>query len=273
MSDTPPIVLVFAATDPTGGGMQSDILTLASMGCHPVTVVTALTVQDTMAVEGIMPIEADWVADQARCLLEDMPVVAFKLGVLGSVENVEAIAEVVSDYPDVPMVLDPMLASGRGEEFASDELIGAMRDMLFPQTTILTPNRVEARRIAARDSDEGDELPDDVYARRILELGCEYVLITGTHANTPKVINTLYARSGIIRSDSWERLAESYHGAGCTLAAAIAATLANGLSIEDAVRDAQEYTWQALRQAFRPGMGGYVPDRMFWAREESASDE
>ena len=108
---------------------------------------------------------------------------------------------------------------------------------------------------------------------RILDFGCEYVLVTGTHANTPKVINALYSRSGVLRSDAWERLAGSYHGAGCTLAAAIAATLANGLSIEDAVRDAQEYTWQALKQAFRPGMGQYLPDRMFWAREESASDE
>lgn len=274
MSDTPPIVLVFAASDPSGGaGMQSDILTLASMGCHPLSVITALTVQDTMGVEGIMAIEPDWVADQARCVLEDMPVAAFKLGVLGSVENVEAIAEVVSDYPDVPMVLDPVLASGRGDEFASDELISAMRDMLFPQTTILTPNRVEARRIAARDSDEAEELADDVYAGRILELGCEYVLITGTHANTPKVINTLYAPGGVLRSDDWERLPGSFHGSGCTLAAAIAATLANGLSIEDAVRDAQEYTWQTLKQAFRPGMGQHLPDRMFWAREESASDE
>ena len=274
MSDTPPIVLVFAATDPSGGaGLQSDILTLASMGCHPLSVVTAITVQDTMGVEGIMAIEPDWVADQARCVLEDMPVAAFKLGVLGSVENVEAIAEVVSDYPDVPMVLDPVLASGRGDEFAGDEVISAMRDMLFPQTTILTPNRVEARRIAARDGDDSDELADEIYAERILELGCEYVLITGTHANTPKVINTLYARNGVLRSDEWERLAGSYHGSGCTLAAAIAATLANGLGIEDAVRDAQEYTWQSLRQAFRPGMGQYLPDRMFWAREENASED
>ena len=274
MSDTPPIVLVFAATDPSGGGgMQADILTLASMGCHAATVVTAITVQDTMGIEGIMPIEADWVADQARCVLEDMPIAAFKLGVLGSVENVEAIAEVVSDYPDIPMVLDPVLASGRGDEFAADDMISAMREMLFPQTTILTPNRAEARRLAARDSDEGDELADAVYAGRILELGCEFVLITGTHANTPKVINTLYARSGVVRSDAWERLAGSYHGSGCTLAAAIAATLANGLAVEDAVRDAQEYTWQALKQAFRPGMGQHLPDRMFWAREETASDD
>ncbi len=274
MSDTPPIVLVFAATDPSGGaGMQADILALASMGCHPLTVVTGVTVQDTIGVEGILPIDADWVADQARCVLEDMPVAAFKLGVLASVENIEAIAEIVSDYPDVPMVLDPVLSSGRGDEFAGDELVIAMREMLFPQTTILTPNRVEARRLAVRETDEGDELTDEIYARRILELGCEYVLITGTHANTPKVINTLYSQDGIVRSDSWERLPGSYHGSGCTLAAAIAATLANGLAVEDAVRDAQEYTWQTLKQAFRPGMGQFLPDRLFWAREDDQADE
>ena len=122
-SDFPPIVLTFAASDPSGGaGMQADILTLASMGCHPLSVITAITVQDTLGVEGVQAIDADWVADQARCLLEDMPVDAFKIGVLGSVENIAAIAEIVSDYPDVPLILDPVLASGRGDELASDEM-------------------------------------------------------------------------------------------------------------------------------------------------------
>src|SRR5258706_8758459 len=125
MLQTPPIVLVFAATDPSGGaGLQADILTLSSMGCHPLSVVTAVTIQDTMGVEDFMPIEAEWVIDQARCVLEDMPVTAFKIGVLGSVENITAIAEVVSDYPDVPLILDPVLSSGRGDELASDEMIG-----------------------------------------------------------------------------------------------------------------------------------------------------
>jgi hydroxymethylpyrimidine/phosphomethylpyrimidine kinase len=274
MSEAPPIVLVFAATDPSGGaGIQADILTLAAMGCHPVSVVTGLTVQDTIGVEAVMPIEPDWVADQARCVLEDMPVAAFKLGVLGSVENIAAIAEVVSDYPDVPLVLDPAFASGRGDEFAADDLIAAMREMLFPQTTLLTPNVVETRRLAANEGDESDELEESVYARRIVQLGCQYVLVTGTHANTPKVINTLYNQDGVVRSDAWDRLAGSYHGSGCTLAAAVAATLANGLAMEDAVRDAQEFTWQSLKQGFRPGMGQHIPDRMFWARDSDDDKE
>jgi hydroxymethylpyrimidine/phosphomethylpyrimidine kinase len=274
MSDNPPIVLVFAASDPSGGaGLSADILTLASMGCHPLPVVTGITVQDTIGVEAVMGVDPDWVADQARCVLEDMPVAAFKLGALGGIENVAAIAEVVSDYPDVPLVFDPVLAAGSGDEYASDELINAMREMLFPQTTILTPNRSDARRLAQTDNDESDEQSDENQARRLLELGCEFVLITGTHANTPNVINTLYGKDGVIRSDHWERLPGSFHGTGCTLAAAIAATLANGLTMEDAVRDAQEYTWQSLKSAFRLGMGKYIPDRMFWARDKSESDE
>src|SRR5437870_11817044 len=104
--DYPPIVLTFAASDPSGGaGIQADILPLASMGCHPLSVVTAITVQDTLGVEGIMALDAEWIADQARCLLEDVPVDAFKIGVLGSVENIAAVAEIISDYPDVPLVL------------------------------------------------------------------------------------------------------------------------------------------------------------------------
>ena len=262
----PPIVLSFAATDPTGGaGIQADLLTLSSMGCHALTVVTAITVQDTAGVEDVLPIEADWVSDQARVLLEDMPVAAFKIGLVGSVENCAAIAEVVSDYPDVPLILDPVLASGRGDELATEELIEAMLEMLIPQTTIITPNSLEARRLADDGGDEERTLED--CAKRILEMGCEYVLITGTHENTPKVVNTLYGQQGVIRSDSWQRLPGSYHGSGCTLAAAIAATLANGLDIPEAVREAQEYTWQTLNAGFRPGMGQHIPDRFFWARE------
>jgi hydroxymethylpyrimidine/phosphomethylpyrimidine kinase len=271
-SPPPPIVLSFAGTDPTGGaGIQADLLTLSSMGCHALTVVTAITVQDTAGVEDVLPVEADWVSDQARVLLEDMPVAAFKIGMVGSVENCAAIAEVVSDYPDVPLILDPVLASGRGDEMATEDMIEAMREMLIPQTTIITPNSLEARRLAEDGSDEAPSLED--CAKRILEMGCEYVLITGTHENTPQVVNTLYGRQGVIRSDSWQRLPGSYHGSGCTLASAIAATLANGLDIPEAVREAQEYTWQALNAGFRPGMGQHIPDRFFWAREAGEDED
>jgi hydroxymethylpyrimidine/phosphomethylpyrimidine kinase len=273
MADTPPIVLVFAATDPSGGaGLQADIMTLTSMGCHPLSAVTAITVQDTMGVDQLYPMEADWVADQARCVLEDMPVAAFKIGVMGSIEIVTAIAEVVSDYPEIPLVLDPVLASGRGDELASDDIVIAMRELLVPQTTIITPNSLEVRRLAAEDGDEGNEPALAECARRILAAGCEYVLITGTHENTSAVVNTLYHSEGEPSSETWERLRGSYHGSGCTLASAVAATIANGVPMKDAVRDAQEYTWQTLRGAFRPGMGQYIPDRLFWAREEERQE-
>lgn len=272
----PPLVMSFAASDPTGGaGIQADVLTLASMGCHPLSVVTAITVQDTLGVEDILSLDADWVADQARAVLEDVPVAAFKLGLLGSVEIIAAIAEVVSDYPDVPLVFDPVLTSGRGDELATEEMIEAMCDLLLPQTTILTPNSLEARRLAALPEEDINEERDEeaeplslaACAHRLVEMGAEYVLVTGTHEQSPKVINTLYAAAGKVRADAWDRLQGSFHGSGCTLASAIAAHLAQGFEVDEAVKEAQAYTWQALSAGFRPGMGQFLPDRFFWARQ------
>jgi hydroxymethylpyrimidine/phosphomethylpyrimidine kinase len=270
-SKAPPAVLTFAATDPSGGaGVQADILTLASMGCHPLSVITAITVQDTRGVEGILPIDSDWVADQARAILEDVPVAAFKIGVMGSVENVSAIAEIVSDYPEIPLVLDPVLASARGDEFANEDVIQAIRELLVPQSTILTPNTPELRRLGLEEDEESANL--EVLALRLIEFGAEYVLVTGTHESTAEVINTLFHEKGVLRSDVWQRLPGSYHGSGCTLASALAATMARGLDVEEAVREAQEYTWQTLKFGFRPGMGQFVPDRLFWARDDEEED-
>lgn len=274
MHPPPPVVLCFSATDPTSGaGLQADVLTLSSMGCHPLSVVTAITIQDTAGVDDLFALDPEWVADQARSVLEDMPVHVFKVGLIGSPEVAAAIAEVVSDYPDIPLVLDPVLASGRGDELASDESVAAMRELLIPQTTLITPNSTEARRLAEDELNENDAPSLEQCARRMLDMGCEYVLITGTHENTPQVINTLYSQNGVVRSDSWQRLTGTYHGSGCTLAAAIAATLANGLEVSEAVRDAQEYTWHSLNAGFRLGMGHFIPDRLFWAREEDEGDE
>jgi hydroxymethylpyrimidine/phosphomethylpyrimidine kinase len=269
----PVAVLTFAASDPSGGaGLQADVLTLASMGCHPLSVVTAITVQDTVGVESFLAVDPDWVADQARCILEDIPVAAFKIGMLGSIEIVTVIAEVVSDYPDIPLVLDPVFASGRGDEFAGDEMVAAIRELLVPQSTVITPNTIELRRLAQEDDEEaGSDLGE--LARHLLDIGCEYVLVTGTHEATPEVINTLYHRDGLVRSDSWQRLPGSYHGSGCTLASALAANLARGLEMTEAVYEAQDYTWQALQYGFRLGMGQYIPDRLFWAREDAGEVE
>jgi hydroxymethylpyrimidine/phosphomethylpyrimidine kinase len=275
MAETPPLVLTFAATDPSSGaGLQADILALASIGCHPLSVVTGVTVQDTVGVESVMALDADWVNDQARTILEDVQIAAFKLGLLGSVENIAVIAEIVADYPDVPLIIDPILTSGRGDELANEEMQSAMCELLFPQATLITPNSLEARRLAFYE--EGDEIQNtslDESALRLLEMGAEYVLITGTHERTNDVVNSLFGSnsngaSGLIKAYHWERLVGSYHGSGCTLTSAIAACLAHGLSMEEAIQEAQEYTWQTLKNGFRPGMGQFIPDRFFWARDE-----
>ncbi len=269
MTATPPIILTFAATDPTGGaGLQADILTQASLGCHPLTVVTAITVQDTRGVEDFMVLEPEWISDQARAILEDMPVAAFKVGMLGSAEIVATVAEIVSDYPDIPLILDPVLTSGRGDDLATEETLYALRDLLLPQTTLITPNSVEARRLV--EEDEDIEAPDlDTCAMRLLDMGCEFVLITGSHEQTPQVINTLYGLEDQAHALAWDRLPHSYHGSGCTLASAIAALLAQGVDMATAIKDAQEYTYETLRSGFRPGMGQFIPDRLFWAREDA----
>jgi hydroxymethylpyrimidine/phosphomethylpyrimidine kinase len=264
----PPVVLTFAAADPSGGaGLQADLLTLSSMGCHALSVVTAITVQDTAGIDAVSPVDPEWVADQGRMLLEDMTVQALKVGYAGSVENIAAIAEIVSDYPDVPLILDPVMLAGRSDESAVDDLVAALRDLLVPQATVVTPSVIEVRRLAQEDADEPEEGSAEACAAKLIQMGAEFVLVTGTHENTPQIINTLYGAQGLVRQDKWERLPGRFHGAGCTLAAAVAATLANGLDIGEAVHDAQEYTWQTLAAGFRPGMGRLLPDRFFWARE------
>ena len=148
MSSSPPIVIAFAASDPTGGaGLQADLLTIASLGCHPLSVVTGLTVQDTRGVQGLIAIDSALVERQARRVLEDIPVAAFKLGVLGSSANARSVAAILAEYPRTPVVLDPVLASGRGDALADAATIEVLRNALLPRTTVLTPNSVEARRL------------------------------------------------------------------------------------------------------------------------------
>lgn len=263
----------FAASDPTcGAGLQADLLTLAALGCHPLTVVTALTVQDTVGVEDLLPLEGGWVADQARALLEDMPVAAFKLGMLGSVEAISAVAEVLSDYPDTPVVFDPVLASGRGDAFADEDAVDAMIELLLPLTDVLTPNSLEARRLAQELGTSSTGAPSlSECARRLVAAGCAHVLITGTHEQGARVVNTLYGSHGPVRQDDWTRLPGNYHGSGCTLASAIAAQLAWGQPLGDAVRAAQEYTWNSLARGFRPGMGQHVPNRLWRVAAQPAT--
>lgn len=253
--------------------MQADLMTLSALGCHPLGVVTAVTVQDTTGVEEIVAMDDDLVVDQARVLLSDVPVAAFKIGVMGSVENIAAIAEIISDYPHLPVVFDPVLSSGRGDELADEDMVIALQELLLPLTTVLTPNSLEARRLAQfgdeddEDTDEQSDAPAlDECARLLIAAGCGHVLLTGTHESTLRVSNVLYGHGGVIRRDEWDRLPGSYHGSGCTLASALAAWLAQGMDVGAAVQAAQEYTWRTLVNGFRPGMGQYLPDRFFWTR-------
>src|SRR5918999_2445405 len=246
----PPIVLTFAASDPTGGaGLQADLLTLGALGCHPLSVLTALTVQDTSGVEHLETIRADLVTRQAQGVLAETDVAAFKVGVLGSAENARAVAAIAREHADVPLVLDPVLASGRGDALASEAVLEAMVSLLVPRAIVVTPNTLEEKRLGG--------------AKRLLELGCRYVLVTGTHEASAEVANKLYDSRGLVREDRWPRLPASYHGSGCTLASAIAAGLAKGRSVPDAVREAQEFTWRALATGFRTGAGQRLPNRFF----------
>lgn len=258
-----PIVMCFSGNDPTGGaGIQADIEALASMGCHAAPVITAITVQDTQDVQGYSPCDLTGITEQARAVLEDMPVDAFKIGMLGSVEAVEAVHSILRDYRDIPVVFDPVLASGAGTSLVDEDFIDAICELILPETTVFTPNSMEARAIAH----EADNL--EACAQELLDLGCEYVLITGSHENTEKVHNVLYANHRQLDDFAWERLPHSYHGSGCTLASSLAGLLAQGLDPLAAVHEAQQYTWQALKHGRRMGMGQYLPNRFFWAGDE-----
>lgn len=263
-----PVVMVFAGNDPTGGaGLQADAQTLVSMGCHCAPVVTAITAQDTAGLKSFMSVSPALVAAQARVVLEDMPVTAFKVGMVGSVANARAIAHILADYPDVPAIIDPVFTTGRGDALSEDALEEVFRELLCPRATLLTPNSLEARRLVP----EADTR--DACGQALLSLGCRYVLISGTHEPTPTVVNYLYGRYRLLEQFSYVRLAGEYHGSGCTLASACAATLAQGLDPINALVQAQEYTYQTLVRAQRFGMGQALPDRFFWARDSETHDE
>ena len=270
-NQTSPLILTFGPADPVGAvGIQADLASFAAMGCHGLSVITGLFIGDTAQIEDQQVIDSDWVADQARVLLEDMPVAAFKVGSVGSIENVAAIAEIVSDYADIPLVFDPFLSSLPEETAEAEEMLMATRELLIPQTTLLIVSAVELSRIAEtwREPTEEDMMAVD--AMRLIEMGCEYVFVTGTPSDLTDVANTLFDESGVIRHDNWQRISGSYTGAGATLSATIAALLANGLEVPEAVFEAQEFTVASIANAQRLGMGKLVPDRYFWARE---SDE
>ncbi|MBV1881762.1 MAG: hydroxymethylpyrimidine/phosphomethylpyrimidine kinase [Pseudomonadales bacterium] len=262
-----PIVLCFSGLDPSGGaGISADIEAIASLGCHCAPIITTLTAQDSSDVKDIQPVESTFLISQARAILEDMPVKAIKIGLLGSVAVIEAIHTVLRDYPNIPVILDPVLVSGGGTHISSQEIIAAMVNLLLPQTTLITPNTNEAQAIAA----QADTI--DACAYEMMEMGSEYVLITGTHDDSDKVLNRLWGHNRSLLDCEWERLPNEYHGSGCVLAAGIAAGIAQGMNLQSAVREAQAFTWHSLKNGQRLGMGQVIPNRLFWTNTEKAND-
>ncbi len=255
---SPPVVLVFGGHDPSSGaGVSADAATLLALGCHPVVVVTGITVQNTKTVKRYHLLEPELVAEQTAALMEDTHFAACKIGMLGSAEIVTAVKEKISALRDLPVVLDPVLRADRGGLLSEADLIGALRATLLPRATVLTPNTRECLEI-------GGACDTDAAARSLLEGGCENVLVTGTHAPTEKVIHRLYqASTNQVTTSEWPRLHGVFHGSGCTLAAAVSGYLAQGMAARDAVRGALEYTWQTLQGAYQPGCGQFIPDRLY----------
>lgn len=273
----PPTVLTFSASDPTGaGGVLADALTCAAMGCHAACAITAVAVQDSTRVEDAFLIDDEWLDDQARAVLQDMPVAAIKVGAVGSSDNAQTIAEILSDYPELPVVFDPLPAvrassSGSAEQ-ADVELMAALRELIVPQSTVLTLSLGQARRWLAQASDDDarEEWDAGRCARELLAWGAEYVLITSAETSGSLVVNRLFGPDNSVQSESVERVELRFRGAGDTLSAAIAALLAQGIDVGDAVREANDFLAQSLAGGFRLGMGDAMPDRLFWAGDDGS---
>lgn len=267
---TTPLILTFGVSDPVGAmGLQADLASFGALGCHGLSVTTGVLIADSARIEDSYDIDADWMVDQARLLLEDMPVAAFKVGALTSIEQVSAVAEIVSDYPDVPLILDPFLSALPDSGLADDDMLVAIRQILVPQATLLMLSHVELSRMAETWREGGDDmLADDV--AELTGSGCEYVLVTctgSTGAGADAVrTNTLFGAAAAAAAPAtyhWRQLPGPFVGAGSTMSGAIAALMAGGMDAPAAVQAAQEYTAGALAAARRFGMGKLVPNHFF----------
>ena len=251
------VTLAIGGHDPSGGaGIQADIEAIAALGGYAASAITCLTVQDTRNVQQLIPCDPNLVIAQAEAVLADLPVAGIKIGLIGDASIASRLAQLLAQHPKIPVVLDPVLAAGGGTALAGDDLKSTLVTALLPKVNLLTPNSQEARLLA------GTHKLDDC-AAILLESGCPHVLITGTHEEGTAVINSLYGPSGLIQSWQWERLSGEYHGSGCTLAAAVATLLAQGLSLVDAAYKAQAFAWQSLAHAHRLGRGQQLPNRLY----------
>lgn len=251
-----PSVLCLSGHDPTGGaGLQADTEAIAAQGAHAVSVITAQTIQNTDNVLAIHSTDAQWLNQAIESLMADCDIRCVKIGLIGSVEQVPVIARRLRQLK-VPVVLDPVLRAGGGAELSSPSLQTLLLEQLLPLTSVFTPNAAEARRLVPGIQDLSS------CAESLLQYGCDYVLITGGDEPGAVVTNTLYASAAAPVRFEWPRLAETFHGAGCTLASAIAAQLALGQTGGAAVDRAQTYTQHSLARALRVGQGRRIPGRV-----------
>lgn len=256
MSSQPALVLCLSGHDPLGGaGIHADIEAIAAHGGHALTVITTQTVQDSHNVSRVTPVAPLLIAAQLDALIEDCDIGAIKIGLLGDASQMPVIAAAARRL-NLPLVLDPVLRAGGGNALASAATVAAMQAELFALTTVLTPNAAEARRLAP-----GHDTPA-ACAQALLAAGCASVLITGGDEPGDTVSNHWYSANAEVQIYRWPKLPETFHGAGCTLAASIAVLLAQGHSNAEAVAQAQTYTQHTLRQARRIGRGRRIPGRL-----------
>lgn len=270
---SPACVMTFNANDPSGaGGLTADISAIASAGAHALAVVTGSYVRDTAEIFDHIAFDEDAVTEQARTALEDMPVSAIKVGFVGSPEIISAIAEIASDYAEVPLIAYMPNLSWWDEE-AIDNYLDAFRELLLPQTTVLVGNHSSLWRWLLPDwSGEKRPAARDI-AKAASAFGVPYTLVTGIPMPDQFIDNVLATPQAVLYSEKFERFEAVFAGAGDTLTAALSALLANGHDLQAATSEALTYLDHSLNAGFHPGMGNIVPDRLFWAQSEDDDGE
>ena len=269
----PACVMVFNASDPSGaGGLSCDVAAVASVGGHALPIVTGAYSRDTAEIHDHFPFDDEAVSEQARIILEDVSVNVFKVGFVGTPENLSAIAEIASDYADIPLVAY-MPDLSWWTEPQIDAYLDAFKELLLPQTTVLAGNHSTLWRWLLPDwsADKSPSARD--IARAAQEFGTPFTLVTGIPLPDQFIDNVLASAQTVLASQKFERFEATFSGAGDTLSAALAALLASGTTLPESVTEALGYLDRSLDSGFRPGMGHVIPDRMFWAQPDADSDE
>jgi len=273
----PACVMCFNASDASGAaGLSGDVATVAAMGAHALPVVTAIVMRDTADIFDQHAIDPDAVAEQARTVLEDVTVNAWKVGFLGSAEGVSAVAEILSDYADIPVVAYlPSLTWV--EEDQLQPYLDAFRELILPAAEVLVGSHKALQDFLLPDWDS--ERPPSARELAVAagEHGTRHVLVTGillpSKGKEQFIDNVLASPQGAIAGEKFEMFDTAFVGAGDTLSAALAALLASGAELQAAVSEALSFLDQSLDAGFRPGMGNIVPDRFFWALPPAEGEE